>query len=646
MHCLKCNEEEVQEGLCRTHWIESKEIEFTDNTDWDNLGMIKWLAFMFPVHFRNNFSKEHIEVYKTLLELYDPRYTNKLHRLRELIAFRSFAKSKIIFGFILYVLAHNNVKVKIKSTDGMISEVKIEEKTIIIFSETGSMAEDFVVNIRDEISTNKMFKYFYHFVVQNAKDSDTGQWTRTAFKINGLFVLGLGAGMQARGKIKGAYRPTLVFHDDIYSENNVLTEDRRLKIKNWFYNSANNSVDDLLGKIFLVGTIVHDDTVLVECEKSSSWKTLKFYPMPIHKFREFIKLYLKVNLDKSECILPFEDEEEFIKIRKQIDFFNKLEEDPSWEITWKERVGLYLLASKYKEAVENQAIAGFYQEYFHLTIPSELRKFNVEYFQKIPGDWQIKNEFGYNWFVCDKMFDQPQMINIELGVDLASGKKEGDNVVIAVIGKTSNGKIFILDIKSGKFAMRDNMENDSPNYDRVDRILEDITMVRKIGWIDELFRLSLEYNPRVIKIGTGGGLEPTVVIETRRVFNANGNYTNIIPRVQTTSDGNKFERIENTLLPLYETMSVYHRKGLDSLEYELEFLRKAKNDDHPDAVEVAVHNIQRPSHVPYTLFTTTKETVKLPTLGKYAVKAGGTYDWRTNMIACMISYSYLYNVFF
>jgi len=631
MKCSICEKQAVREGLCRIHFVSEKEKMFLDNSNPESLGITKWLFFMYPEHFRDRFSKEHIEVYLMLLGLYDPRYTNKLHRLRELIAFRSWAKSKTIFGFISYILTHNNQMMKIISNDNKIQEVKILERLMVIFSETGGMSEDFVVNIRDEFSTNQMIKYFYPFAIEDAKESDTGQWTRKAFKFNGAFLLGLGAGQQARGKIKGAYRPTFICHDDIYSENNIITEDSRRKIKNWFYNAANNSVDDILGKIFLVGTIVHDDTVLVECENSSTWRTLKFYPMPIVKFKELIKKHFKVDLDRAKCLLPFEEvKEEFNRIAKQIEYFRKLEEDPSWEITWKERVGLYILASKYKEAVENSAIYGFYQEYFHVTIPTELRKFNPKYFQEIPGEWSITNEFGYNWFNCKGLYEYPQIINIEFGADLASGKREGDNVALTVAGMLSDGKKFVLDQRVGKFAMRDNMEIDSPSYQRFDKIIENKNMIEKIGWIDELFRLALEYNPRIIKIGQGGGLEPTVVNETRRVFNLNGNYTNIFPRVQGVSEGSKFERIENTLLPSYETMSVYHRKGLEELEYELEFLRKAKKDDRCDSLETSFWNIQRPQKISYTLFTQEIKETKKPTLGKFAIKPTDSYDWRIN----------------
>jgi hypothetical protein len=988
------------------------EEKFLDNTDWDNLGICQWLKYMYPEHYRNEFAKEHIEVYRMLLELYDPRYVNKQHRLRELIAFRGFSKTKIIFGIVSYLAAHNGMEMKIKSYDGTIHTVTIKERNMIIFSETGGMSEEFVVNIRDEFSVNERLKYFYHYTIQDAKEEDTGQWTRRAFKINGTFIIGLGAGQQARGKIRGAYRPTChakgslvwhnniltkieetdwekieqqeevleiklngipvnesvtldhqywaikrktirdkygnhiysfsepswveardltkehyigtpidnsiieipkfkrftnkgkkiirnskgqvirtiidkekdyeyitpevyynkefwwmlglwfgdgtvtkttlsfacakkypktierlknviallnrkfyvhdqenhvdisfgdtllarylktlkhgnsikriplwiqqgeeklvrefikgyidsdgwvdvennqiritsinyetllnvsymlarlgipssirigasprieyfnvggksytsfskqkydimfnqncewihpeiknpkrinakaifiennfiwrrvanceyvgertvvkvnlpegesknnmepigntyltpfglshncVFHDDIYSENNVLTEDSRKKTKNWFYNAANNSVDDILGKIFLVGTIVHDDTVLIECERSKVWRTSKYYPMPLLKFKEFTKKYLKVDLDIDKCELPFEDiEDEFERIAKQIKFFKELDNDPYWEVTWKDRIGLYLLSTKYKEAVENQSIRGFYQEYFHEISPSELRKFNPAYFQSIKN-YEIISKYGYQWFICDELYKEPQVINIELGLDIAGDSKEGDNTVLTAVGMLSNGKLIVLEQRVGKFSMRDNITEDNFAYGRNDRILTATDNVLKKGYIDELFRMYLKYSPRIIKIGQGGGSEGTIINEARRVFNANGCYVNIVPRAQTTKDGKKKERITETLLPYYETMSVFHTNGLEMLEYELEYLGKAKRDDCPDSLECAVFNIWRPAAIEYKQFTETKP-LKRPIWGYPSTQEGNwRQDWR------------------
>lgn len=626
----KCINEAIKnESFCRTHYIEKQEEIYLDNTDETNPGIIQWLSYMYPEHYRDPFSKEHIQVYLALLELYDPRFLNKRQRYRELIAFRGFAKTKTIFGFFSYILAHNGMTMKIKSSDGEVHNVVIFERTMVILSETGGMAEEFVVNIRDEFSINERLKYFYKFTIIGAREDDTGQWTRRAFKINNCFVMGFGALQHIRGKIKGAYRPTFVAFDDIYSENSTLTPESRKKTKTWFQNAVLNTIDTKIGKAFLVGTIVHEDTVLVEAERSGTWETLKFVPMPLNKLKEFISRYLVVDYDRRLCKLPHEDiPEKFVRIRKQAEYFKEIQNKEEWGLIWPAQVGLYELALQYKEAVEDSNIAGFYQEYFHITIPEELKRFRPEYFQKIPGQWYITNEFGYNWFHCSEMYKEPKIINIEIGVDQSSGNDESDDVSIMVAGALPDGKYVMLEVSYGKYSMRDVIREDSPDYMRIDRVLTSKEQITKIGYIDETFRLTLKYKPKVVKVGTGGGLEPTALREMDRVFKRNRLYLPVIPRVQTKQSGKQVVRIKDTLLPKYETMSVYHASSLETLEFQLEFLGKTKHDDVADSAEVAIFNIQRPQDVPYKLFTE-PAPMKKPKWGYPDNEEGGWLkNWR------------------
>ncbi len=582
--CKLCKNPAVKDELCRLHFIEDREKVFLDNTSCDeNMGILKWLKYMYPNHYRNEFNRAHIEVYLMLLRLYDPRYINKQHRLRELIAFRGFSKSTVVFGLASYLIAHNGQIMKIKSEDGLVFDVKINEKYMVIFSETGSMAEDFVVNIRDEFTTNPMLKYFYKFQIEEAIEDITGKWTRRAFKINDCYIIGLGAKQQARGKIKGAYRPTFVFFDDIYSENNTITAESRLSIKKWFYNSAINSVDDLLGKVFLVGTIVHEDTVLVECEKSETWKTVKYVPMELKDFHDIVNKHLKVSIDNRTCILPYDDiEDEFERINKQKTFFKSLEK--KYSVLWPDRIGIYELVLKYKEAIENQNIAGFYQEYFHEIVPQELKRFNRDQFQRI-NNFELEEKQGYLWF--KEKDKRPLLMYTEIGIDIAGGKIEGDNTAITVIGALPDERILVLEQVYGKMSIRDK------EYQK--------------GYIDETYRLAIKYKPIKIKIGFGGGHEGAIIEEMRRVFYSKGLYIPIVARPQNRSEGEKFERIERTLLPKYEARRIYHLCDCRQLEYELEFLRKAKNDDCADSLEVAVWSLLFPPNISYEHLTAQKK---------------------------------------
>ena len=82
----------------------------------------------------------------------------------------------------------------------------------------------------------------------------------------------------------------------------------------------------------------------------------------------------------------------------------------------------------------------------------------------------------------------------------------------------------------------------------------------------------------------------------------------VIGRLQHPSEGSKYERIMRTLLHLYESGLIYHNKGLEKLEYQLEYLTKAKNDDIADSLEVAVSNIE----IPYEIDIKSFENIKRP----------------------------------
>jgi len=603
--CCLCEKRSIAEidsqYYCRDHYIKEKERRYCDNTDEDNPGILKWLKDMYPEHFRNNFSEAHKKEYLRLLKLYDSRYKNKLHRLRCLIAFRSFAKSKIIFGIISYILTHNEKIIKLK-IQNEITEVRIFERYIVIFSETATMAEDFVMNIRDEFTSNEMIRYFYGNRVRDAIDSIDGQWTKKAFKYEKCILAGLGEGQQARGRIKGAYRPTFVFYDDVYSENTVTTIDSRQKVKNWFKNSAQNTLDDEIGKAYLVGTILHEDTVLVEAQQSNVWQTNIYYPMDIENFYKFIKQYLNTDLNENKCNLPFEDEEnEFEKIKKQEDFFSQLEKEKDWGLQWGSRINLYYLALKYKEAVEGNGLQGFYQEYFHVIVPMETKQFRAEYFRKLPP-YELEEKNGIIWFKCKKLFAEPKPIIMHMGIDLGGYKNTSDDVALIIAGVLPNRMRIIFTARYGKFTMRDNVQEDN----RIDKVYTDATTIARIGYIDEAFRLAYRWNVSEVKIGRGGGSEGIIIEEFNRIFRTNNAKAIIYERPQTTAEGKKEERIAKGLLPYYETYSVFHGAGLEKLEFQLENLGRAKNDDLADGLEVCFFNMREPGNFPYP----TNETKK------------------------------------
>ena len=605
LKCTKCDKPPVSGGLCYVHHKEAKEAEWLDNTDINNLGIVKWCHEMLPEFAFNTTPKFHKELFHDLLSLYNPDYRNKYERLYELISFRESAKSTAANTlFVSYVIAHNGKDIRI-TQNGEIRTFPIKEKTIVIISETAGSAEDFTVRIRDAFQTSERLRYYYKYVIEDAIDSITGQWTRAAYAINGTFVQGIGTGQQIRGKVKGVSRPTLVIADDIYSENNTVSEDRRLKIKKWWNNSVMNSVDNLAGKVVVLGTILHDDTIIVELENNPRWKHKKIPVMPVEKFHEFTAAHTKIDWDTSTCWIPFSDEEDKDeRNRKQRNYFDKVQKQQDWGLAWPERIDLYLLAIKWQEAVFNRSTSGLYQEYFHITTSPLDKRFRAEFFQTLQP-YELKYENGYNWIKLNGE-EEWRNLNIEFGIDLAG--EGADDAVISVVGMLPDMRVLVLHQAIGKWSIRDDVRDDTGRDLRINRVILDRTNLRKVGVVDEAFRLALRYHPSKIKIGVAGS-EPLVVTEMRRVFQENKDYrTQIEARPQRSQEGKKATRIFDTLISYYETRMVYHAPGLQKLEYQLEYLGKSTHDDCADSLEVALWLIDCPYKVDPSLFTKEEET--------------------------------------
>lgn len=594
-----CGKPAVKEKLCRTHYIESSERVYCDNTDLENLGIVQWLKDMFPEHFRDEFSKFHKEALLDLLNLYDPLFTNRHQRQKEKIWYRGAGKSKTMMGLFAYIIAHNRKKITIRRPKGDIIEIMIRESFMVIASETGSMAETFVLNLRTELSTNPMIRYFYKFIIEDAtEDSLNKEWTKRAFRINNLNVLGVGQGMQIRGRVKGAYRITFILFDDIYSENNTKTEDSRANIKSWFDNAAINTVDDVEGKAVVVNTIVHEDTVVVELTNNPAWEISKVELMPPENFRELVKDHMEVNLERATCKLPFDEiTDKYKRIPLQEQYFSEIKKD--YGIAWS-RTKLYDIALRYQEAVYKRAISGFYQEFFHIIISQENKRFLPQYFKPMP-EYRLFRMYSSVWFECKGLYDKPQVCNVEFGIDTASGTIDGDDTCITIVLTTPDQRRFVLGTFHGKYGMRDIYHNELKD-NKFGAIELDRGKVLKIGFIDEAYRLSLVFNPSVIKIGVAGQ-EAHFPEEFERVFRANGNYeTQIMPIKQTVMEGKKHERIRNILIGWYESGMVYHVPGLVKLEHQLEYLSKANEDDVADATATAFVNLRRVYEIDYDGF--------------------------------------------
>lgn len=586
--CSKCNKIALpNETLCKHHYTECYIEKFLDNTDINNLGIIQWGKYFLSHLMTDSSSKKHYELLIKILKLFDPSYINRLERQLNVVAYREFAKSFIAGTLLIsYILCNNGRKMKIKDINDNIIEVPIQESLIVYASKTGTMAENFIVRIRDEIKLNEKIRFFYKQELEDLELSEVGQWTRKAYKFNNCYVISAGVEQHIRGVIKET-RPTLIICDDIYSEDNVLTLNSRNKVKDWFDNAVSNTLDTKKGKLIVIGTILHENTILIENMTSSLWQNFKIPIMNINDFEKIIKEHLIVDYTNGTVKLPFDDLPENERILKQRQYFNELEE--KYDIAWKSRHNLYYIILLFKSAVEKRNLKTIYQEYFHQLLGEADMRIKPEYI--IQTD--IKIEFFNNIPIITTEYHDKLTAEIYIGVDFASGTMYGDDSALVVVGVLSNGEIVIIETINGKYTERD-IRDYNNDFGRIEN---DRTKIRTIGVMDEAVRLALKYKARFINVGYSG-TELSRVETLRQLIYSNKYYTiQVIGRKQTEAEGKKAERILNRLAPLYQARRIYHNKGLEVLENQLKYLITAKNDDLADALETALFNIMVPGQV-------------------------------------------------
>ncbi len=127
-----------------------------------------------------------------------------------------------------------------------------------IASASAPEARAFLASIREELEENQK-------IIGDFGDLRGGPpWnTRVLRFSNGARLRALGAGERFRGMKNRQYRPDLIVCDDIEDDEGVESPDQRKKLRRWFFRALTNTLAPQ-GRLFVVGTILHDDSLLSE----------------------------------------------------------------------------------------------------------------------------------------------------------------------------------------------------------------------------------------------------------------------------------------------------------------------------------------------------------------------------------------------
>ena len=122
-------------------------------------------------------------------------------------------------------------------------------------------------NLKRELAGNLVVRKLFGDVKSESFSKE--QWISSS----GTMVMPRGAGQQIRGILYDIHRPDLIIADDLEDPEAVRNEDLRAKLKEWWFTDVCNSIDRSKNdwKIIVVGTILHEDSLLVNLLEDPEW---------------------------------------------------------------------------------------------------------------------------------------------------------------------------------------------------------------------------------------------------------------------------------------------------------------------------------------------------------------------------------------
>ena len=559
MKCSLCNNPVEKNGFCEIHYW--KDV-WLNNTDREHLGIVAFALMIVPEWVRDEVPDFHKSMYWDFKELYNSKHRDKYDRLLAEVAFRGAAKTTLSKILLLYVCCF-----------GL-------EKLVAYCSETYDFAEQDVFEVRRELTTNPHIRHYFGPIKSQGVRSQDGEWTRGAFlTATGVYVLARGVGQQIRGALRNSYRVTLAIVNDIYSENDVKTEQTRRSWETWFFTAMLSGVDDVEGKVFFNGTILHEDTVPVKLKDNDSWK---YHEYPIMDINDFYKALKSCEVTESKINLP--PEEKIYEIQKSCNLY------------WPQRLDLRYILRKYKEAYESGQASGFFQDYFHITTsPDEkpfkhIRRAKMNLIRVHGRTWISVSFDGGVSFVTEE-------VNTYAGVDPASSTSQNAKyTAITYIGMNQYRQVYILGYSRGKFGMRDEYKlgyRKATDSDIVEPNRDNLTVT---GMVDETIRLVKQHGILGVTVETIQQ-QKSVFTEINRIMRVNNAFHRLFEEQPHT---NKIERDADLLGPYFQTGSIFLNYGLGELEHELEQFPRGVTVDIIDSLYYAIKNARPAEGMEYS----------------------------------------------
>ena len=301
----------------------------------------------------------------------------------------------------------------ITQTCGLAAVLFREREYVLIVSDTITQAVQFLGEIKQQLLENETLRSLFKissFVKETEDDficmCEDGHQFRMSAK---------GAEQKLRGLKWNNKRPDLIICDDLENDEIVMNKDRRLKFKRWF-SAALLPCMSFRGKIFYVGTILHNDSLL---ESLMPKRHQRGYT------EEPLRQWVKDSKGKPRMVSGWVS----MKYRAHTPDFNG--------ILWTENYTKDWFIEK-KEEYVSQGIPDVYsQEFLNTPIDESLSYFKRSDFRDLSDE--------------DRKFlqapDWKKHFNFYIGTDLAVSVKEASDWSVFVVGAMdSNGYLNILKV--------------------------------------------------------------------------------------------------------------------------------------------------------------------------------------------------------
>lgn len=301
----------------------------------------------------------------------------------------------------------------VTQTCGLAAVLFREREYVLIVSDTITQATQFLGEIKQQLVENEQIRSLFKiqgFVKETEDDficmCEDGHTFRMSAK---------GAEQKLRGLKWKNKRPDLIICDDLENDEIVMNKDRRLKFKRWFYGALLPSLS-FRGKIMVVGTILHNDSMLESLMPKKSYKGYR---------QDALKVWTEDKFGKPRLV----DGWVSVKYRAHNPDFS--------QVLWKENYDKEYFIAKRQEYV-SQGIPDVYSQEFLNTPIDE----SLAYFRRAD-----MRDFSDEDRELLKTAEWNKRFNFYIGTDLAVSTDEvSDWSVFVVAGLDEKGYLWIFDI--------------------------------------------------------------------------------------------------------------------------------------------------------------------------------------------------------